>query len=46
MQPCYFNFELVRQTVVTLDSNQSASPLKYVSVLRELLNTPTVYENP
>ncbi len=34
------------RTVVTQDSNQSSSPLKYVSVLRELPNKPTVYENP
>ncbi len=43
MQPCYLNFlicrfELFCQTVVTRDSNQSSSPLKYVSVLQELPN--------
>ncbi len=50
MQPCYLNFiicrfELFCRTVITLDSNQSSSSLKYVSVLRELPNKPTVYEN-
>ncbi len=51
MQPCYLNFlkcrfELFCQTVVTQDSSRSSSPLKYISVLRELPNKPTVYENP
>ncbi len=51
MQPYYLNFlicrfELFCQTVVTRDSNQMISPLKYVSVLRELPNKPTIYENP
>ncbi len=51
MQPCYLNFlicrfELFCQTVVTQDSNQSSSLLKYISVLCELPNKPTVYENP
>ncbi len=31
---------------VLFDSNRSSSPLKNVSVLRELPNKPTVYENP
>ncbi len=43
MQPCFLNFlicrfELFCRTVVTRDSNQSSSPLKYISVLRELTN--------
>ncbi len=37
-------FELFCRTVITLDSNQS-SHVKYVSVLRELPNKPTVSEN-
>ncbi len=50
MQPCYLNFlicrlELFCRTVVARDSNRSSSPLKNVSVLRELPNKPTVYEN-
>ncbi len=50
MQPCHFNFlicrfELLCQTVITRDSNRSSSPPKYVSVLRELPNELTVYEN-
>ncbi len=49
MQPCYLNFliyrfELFCQTVITQDSNRSSSI--YVSVLHELLNKPTVFENP
>ncbi len=39
-------FELFCQTIVKRDSNRSSSPLKYVSVLRELPNKPTIYENP
>ncbi len=51
MQPCHFNFlicrfELFCQTVVTRDSNRSSSPPKYVSVLCELPNKLTIYENP
>ncbi len=51
MQLCYLNFlicrfELLRRTVDTRDSNQTSSPLKYVSVLRELPKKPTLYENP
>ncbi len=51
MQPCHFNFfkcrfELFCQTVITQDSNQSSSPPKYVSVLREQPNKLTVYESP
>ncbi len=51
MQPCHVNFlmcrfELFCRTVITQDLNRSSSPLKYVSVLRELPNKLTVYENP
>ncbi len=51
MQPCHFNFlicrfELLCRTVVTRDSHRRSSPPKYVSVLRELPNKLTVYENP
>ncbi len=50
MQPCYINFficrfELLCQTVITRDSNRNSSPHKYISVLRELPNKLTVYEN-
>ncbi len=52
MHLCYFNFlicrfELFCQTLITQDSNriQSSSSAKYVSVLRELPNKLTVYEN-
>jgi len=50
MQPCHFNFlisrfELLCRTVITQDLNRSSSTLKYVSVLRELPNKLTVYEN-
>ncbi len=38
-------FELLCRTVITQDSNRSSSPLKYVSVLRELPNKLTVHEN-
>ncbi len=31
---------------VPFQSIQSSSPPKYVSVLRELPNNPTIYENP
>ncbi len=51
MQPCCLNyficrFELLCRIVVTRDSNRSSSLLKYVPVLCELLNIPTMYENP
>ncbi len=51
MQPCHINlliciFELLCRSVVTQDSNRSSSPPKYVSLLCELPNKPTVYENP
>ncbi len=51
MQPCHFNFlicrfELFCRTLITRDSNRSSTSLKYVSILRELLNKLTVYENP
>ncbi len=51
IQPYYLNFlifrfDLFRQTVVPWDSNQSSLPPKFVSVLYELPNKPTVYENP
>ncbi len=51
MQPCHFNFlicrfELLCRTVITWDSNRSSSLPKYFSILRELPNKPTVYENP
>ncbi len=51
MQPCHFNFlicrfELLVKTVITRDSNRSSLPSKYVSVLRELPNILTVFENP
>ncbi len=51
MQLCHFKFiicrfELLCQTVITLDLNRSSTSLKYVSVLCELLNKLTVYENP
>ncbi len=51
MQPCRFNFficrfELLCQTVITQDSNRSSSPTKYIFVLCELPNKPTVNENP
>ncbi len=38
-------FELLFQTVITRDSNQSSSPLKYISILCELPNKPTDFEN-
>ncbi len=51
MQPWYFiflicRFELLCRTVITQDLNRSSSPLKHVSVLREITNKLTVYENP
>jgi len=51
MQTCHFNFlicrfELLCQTVITRDLNQSSSPPYSVSVLREQPNKLTVYENP
>ncbi len=51
MQPCHLNFricrfELIWRTVITRDSNRSSSPLQYASVLRELPNKLTIYENP
>ncbi len=51
MQLCHFNlfvcrFELLCRTLITQDSYRSSSPPKYVSVLRELPNKLTVYENP
>ncbi len=50
MQPFHFNFivfrfELLCRTVFTQDLNLSSSPPKYVSVLRELPNKLTIYEN-
>ncbi len=41
--PC--RFELLYRNVITQDSNRSSSRLKYISVLHELLNELTVYEN-
>ncbi len=38
--------QLFCRTVFTQDSNQSSSPLKYVSLLCELPNKPTTYKNP
>ncbi len=51
MQLCHFNFlicrlELLYWTVITQDSNRSSLPPEYSSVLRELPNKLTVYENP
>ncbi len=51
MQPCYFNFlvcrfELLCRTVITRDSNQSSSPPKCISILRELPKKCIVKENP
>ncbi len=51
MQLCHFSFllcrfELLCQTAITRDSNQSSSPFKYISILRELPNKLTVYLNP
>ncbi len=51
MQPCHFiflicRFELLCWPVITQDSNRSSSPPKYVSMLRELPNKRTFYENP
>ncbi len=51
MHPCYLDFlicrfELFCWTVVIQNSNLSSSPPKNVSVLRELPNKLTVYENP
>ncbi len=40
-----YRFELLCRTVITQDSNRSSSSPKYVSVLRELPNKFTVYEN-
>ncbi len=40
-----YRFELLCRTVITQDSNRSSSPLKYISVLRELPNKLTVHEN-
>ncbi len=50
MLSCYMNFLICRlklfcRSVITLDSNRSSSPPKYFSVLCELPNKPTVYEN-
>ncbi len=49
MQPCHFNFlicrfELLCRTVITWDSNQSSLPPKYIYVLCELPNKPTIYK--
>ncbi len=53
MQTCHFNFLICRFKLllravinVTRDSNRSSSSPKYVSILREQPNKPTVYENP
>ncbi len=42
----YMQIWTVLSNRITQDSNRSSSHLKYVSVLRELPNKPTVYENP
>ncbi len=51
VQPCHFNFlicrfDLLCWTAFKWDSKRSSSPPKYISVLLELLNKLTVYENP
>ncbi len=51
MQLCHLNFLICRfkllcGTMITRDSSWSSSSPKYVSVLRELPNKLTVYENP